>query len=507
MRSGLAYQKDIAQEFVLPVPIGGLNLNDSLANMPELDAYQMDNIFPGRSRLELRGGFAEQATAVGTSTVGVVAQYSFGATNQLIVGGSGTLYDATTAGTTATPVGSGYSANTWDTIMQRGTMLLFNGTDTPQQYNGTAATTASYTGISTPANLIKANQYRSRLYLTEKNYLGYYYGGVDSITGALTNVNLSGVFKNGGYTMWTATITRDSGDGQDDLFVVASSNNELLVYEGSFPDDPSWNKVGLYHIPDLLGRNSYINVGSDLLLLTSSGLIPISSIMQMGTVVNDRQKVSNKINSVFPFLAKNYGGNDGWQMKIYPKGQYLLVNVPISPGSTYWQYVVNLQTGAWCRFLNQNGSAWGVYNNGLYFGGTDGTVFQADSGNTDAGAAIEFEYRQAYSTYGTPHNKLFNMIQPNITASASFILDTDIDVDFLGAPYGNPLQTGDSGAAEWDEPEWDEPEWGGDVTFANNYSGIGAYGTYGSIRQRGSVGNTSVYFNSNKVFFEPGGKL
>lgn len=506
MRSGLAYQKDIAQEVVLPVPIGGLNLNDSLANMDPLDAYLMDNVFPGRSSLELRGGFTSQATSAGTSTVKTVAQYSFGSTNQLVVGGSGTLYNATTAGT-AVPVGSGYSSDTWDTLMQRGTMLLFNGADTPQQYNGTAASVATYTGISTPANLIKANQYRSRLYLTEKNFLGFYYSGVDSVTGALTQVNLTSVFRKGGYTMWTATLTRDAGNGQDDLLIVASSNNELLVYEGSFPDDPSWNKIGLYEIPDLLGRNSYINVGGDLILLTSSGLIPLSSIMQMGTVVNDSQKISNKINKIFPFLAENYGSNDGWTMKVYPKKQYMLVNVPISPGSTYWQYVVNLQTGAWCRFLNQNGGAWGVYNNGLYFGGTAGTVYKADSGNNDDGAAIEFEYRQAYNTFNSPQNKLFNLIQPNITASSSFTLDTDIDVDFIGAPYANALATSEGGAAEWDEEFWDDPDWGGDSTFTNNYSGIGAYGTYGSVRQRGSVGNTNVFFNSNKVFFEPGGKI
>jgi hypothetical protein len=496
--------KNIAQDQILPAPIQGLNLNDALSNMPPMQAYVLDNLFPQKTYLSLRNGFASHATAMGSGVVGTVAEYANGATRKLLAGANGRIYDASSAGA-GSSLASGFTSNYWQTIMQGGKLLLYNGADTPQQYDGATVSAATYTGISTPANLIQVTQYRSRLYLVEKNFLGFYYGGVNSVTGALTRINLDTVFRRGGSVLWVATFTRDAGDGQDDLFVVASDNNEMLIYEGAYPDDPSWNRIGLFQVPQLLGRRSFVRLGSDLLLLTSAGVIPLTSVMQMGTTVNENQKLTNLINQQFPSLAKTYGANDGWSMAVYSQGEYMLINVPINPSVQSIQYVVNLQTGAWCRFTNQNANSWAVYNSSLYFGGMDGVVYKADTGGTDNGSPITFEMRQAYNLFNSQDNKLFSGIQPIIVADSSVSLNIDIDVDFQNAPYSNTVTTTQSDASPWDTSPWDTTPWAGDANLFRDWYTVGAYGVYGSVRMKGSVSNVEMSISSFKVLFENGG--
>ena len=46
------------------------------------------------------------------------------------------------------------------------------------------------------------------------------------------------------------------------------------------------------------------------------------------------------------------------------------------------QHVINLNTGAWCRFTNIRAHCWGLFNGRLYFGSDNG-VFLFDEGYAD----------------------------------------------------------------------------------------------------------------------------
>ncbi len=504
MRGSLALAQDLSRTVPLACAIGGLNATDSISSMPPLDAYVLDNLIPRQTSLELRGGYSVQSSSLGSSVVEALAEYSSGTTNKLIGCANGRIYDATTTGGTATSLASGFANNRWQTIIRGSKLLFFNGADTPQQYDGTNVTAATYTGPSTPAEFIHPNVYRSRLYLVRTNSLKYAYSNVDAITGALVEIDISGLCSKGGYILWTATWTKDGGNGSDDYFVIMTSKGECLVYEGSYPDGADWNKVGTYQVSEPAGRRSVIKIGGDLLVVCSDGIVPLSTLLTLSFVPDPAVKVSKKISPLFKSLIKTYGTNFGWQPIIYKNAYLLIVNVPVNPGGQYVQYVCNLQTGSWCRFTGYNSVCWSEYAGNIYFGGTDGKVYRADNTLNDNGAPISFECRQAYNNFGVGQNKLFNMLRPVYASAVGITFLADVDVDFKSAPIGNPVTSTGLGTP-WGSP-WSSP-WSSDSTIYNDWSTVGGYGVYGSVRFKGSIKSSTLNLYATDVCYEPGGIL
>src|SRR5690606_36028071 len=111
-----------------------------------------------------RKGFMSFGTEMGSSAIGTLVEYSNGATRKLLAATNGKIFDASAAGA-ATELDTGYTNNFWQHTIFNGTMILVNGADVAQQYNGTAISDATYTGSGlTATDLIDVITYRSRLY-------------------------------------------------------------------------------------------------------------------------------------------------------------------------------------------------------------------------------------------------------------------------------------------------------------------------------------------------------
>jgi hypothetical protein len=78
----------------------------------------------------------------------------------------------------------------------------------------------------------------------------------------------------------------------------------------------------------------------------------------------------------------------GWCAMLYPTGNKLFINVPTAENTTSYQFVMNTITGAWCRYLGWNANVFETVQDSLYFGGNNGTVYQAEYGTDDDGASI-----------------------------------------------------------------------------------------------------------------------
>ena len=83
-----------------------------------------------------------------------------------------------------------------------------------------------------------------------------------------------------------------------------------------------------------------------------------------------------------------------------PRRNIALINIPITASSRSDQYVMNILTGAWTRFIGWNALCFSLYNENLYFGGSDGKVYQTDYGQTDNGSTIAAEIRTAFNYFG-----------------------------------------------------------------------------------------------------------
>lgn len=137
----------------------------------------------------------------------------------------------------------------------------------------------------------------------------------------------------------------------------------------------------------------------------------------------------------------------------YPKGNRVLINIPVREGTQYWQYGFNTITGAAFRFTTMNAMSFGVYNNDLYFGGNDGVVYKADA--TARSNAITAIAQQAFSNLGSAANKKFtNMFcTMKVLGQADFTVSLAFD---YGQPSNSVEYSNTSVGTPWGSP-WSSP--------------------------------------------------
>lgn len=500
--------RNIASTVNFPAPTGGWNARDALTNMPVTDAIILDNIYPSTGDVSARSGSLSYATGLGGS-VQTLVEYSGTLATQFFAAANGNIWNITTS--TPSSVVSGMTNNYWQTAMFRNRLFMMNGADAPRRYDGTTWDTPSFTGTSntgvslTQANLIQPFVFKNRLYAVEKNSMRLWFGDVNAITGVMEGIDYSSIFSLGGTLQACASWSRDSGDGADDVFIMIANTGEVLAYIGSSPISEDWELVGRFRMAPPIGRRCFTSLGPDLLVVTQSGLIPMSSVLRLGGLSSGADSVSDKIRNVFIQSALSYGANDGWQVIYYPTGSYLLVNVPISSTSSH-QYIMNTLTGAWCRFTGQNAFCWGQTGNSLYFGGASGVVYRANTGESDSGVGIEIDCQTAFSYHGTPNNKKYNLVRPVIRTDSDLTFGLRVNVDFSNDAPDTAVNIGSSGSS-WDSSDWDTAGWSGNSSIRTDIYSVSGIGRSGSVRIKASLKDTTLRIFSFDIVFEQGGMI
>lgn len=511
-------QQPAALVVPLPPPYGGLNAMSAQAAMPPQDALILDNYFPRPGGVTLRSGSRIWTTGgMGGDPVQTLAAWTGGSSSKLVGAANGNLYNCSTLSSAATSLASGFTSDQWQTVMFRGLLHFVNGADAPQDYDGSSISAPSWSGV-TLASLIQVNIYRSRMYFVEKNTFKIWYGGVNAISGALTAFDMQSLFRLGGSLLYMATWTRDSGNGMDDLAVFVSTQGEVLVYQGAYPNDPTWYQIGLFSTLTPLGRRCFCTLGAELLLGTVGGVIPLSAIMNFGAEEQLGKAITYKINQLISNAAMLWGDNFGWQLIAYPLGNYVLLNVPVSDNAgsvSSWQYVVSTLTGGWCRFLGQNAPCFALFNDLLYFGSGIGTVLQADYGTSDGstaalqvnGAAIAGNIKTSFQNYDLPGRfKRFLNVQPFISSNGLVNLGIQIQVDYKDRAIEGTISANQSGSP-WDTSPWDTTPWGDATTVNTAWAGISGAGHVAALRVATLTTSNTVGIQGFNLMIEPGGAL
>lgn len=489
------------QSYTLPAPTGGWNARDSLDLMPESDALTLTNVIPSVGAVALRNGYRSHSTGMGAAIESLFEYSKADGTRQLIATANGKIWNATTFEGTATQLGTGFTEDYWQAVNFNNVLVMVNGTDQPQQWDGTTLSAATYTGV-TDNDLIHVTSYRSRLYLVQKNSTSVWYGGVDAITGALTEFDFGGIFKNGGYLLWCGAWTRDKGSGTNDLFIACSNMGEVLVYNGAYPAASDWSLVGHFYQSSALGRRSFANSGAELGILTGDGLVPLSSMLQ-----DSDAAITDKIKNAFRSAAQLYRANVGWDVTHYPRGGLLICNIPTATNASAEQYVMNLETSAWCRFTNINAMCWCVFNDKLYFGGTGGVVYQADIGSNDNNMAIPYEIKQAFSyLQDRARVKQMLMARPIFRGDSALNYLLGVDLDFDSRQLTGTASTVGSGS-DWDTASWDTASWDSGDTYKAKWQAIAGIGRCMSLKIKGSCKNAPFSMFATQITYQTGGVI
>jgi hypothetical protein len=364
-------------------------------------------------------------------------------------------------------------------------LYAVNGTDKAQLYNGSTwtaidgASTPAITGVTT-STLSFVWTYASKLFFVQKNTLSAWYLPVNSIGGAAQEINLAGIFQNGGSLLFGGKWSLDAGNGLDDKCVFVTTTGEVAIYQGTDPSDATnWQKVGVYQITPPMGANATMSAGGDLLIATEDGIVPISQAVNKDAAALSLAAVTVKIEPEWKteVIARR---SLPWEIMKWPEFNMMVVSLPV-PDNVIQPYcfVANLQTGAWAKYTNWDTRCIGHYAGYGYFGTTDGKIMQMEVGGNDNGSPYVCtyvgmpEHLQLPGVTKTVHNarSVFRSAVPFI---AKVSASTDYTISLPSAPPSVTNFTTD----EWDSALWDVGKWdsGSTPTTTTKWVSIGKTG-------------------------------
>jgi hypothetical protein len=498
----------------LLAPTRGWYVGENIADAKKGAALILDNYFPLENKIRLRRGSAAFATGLGAKVETLFTYESGAVTKQFGIAG-GSVFDASSAGAVGAAVYTGLTNSYVKTALLTTSggsqfISIVNGADTRVLYDGTTwGTTPAITGV-TSSNLSDVWVFQSRLFFVEKNSLKAWYLPVDSIGGAAVAFPLTGVFQLGGTLLAGATwSSEDAGTGLDDRCVFLSSNGEAAVYTGTNPAGTDWRLNGVYRIGKPLGRRCFMRVGGDLAIMTEDGLVPLSQAIQLAEEALSEQAVSKPIAPAWRDAVRQRAALVGWEIIVWKRESMAIVALPALPGESGTQFVANVATGAWCRYLGWASNCFNVFNNRLFYGTADGRVIEAEVGGMDQAQAYSAAVMWPYDDLGAPASmKLVQIARPMMESRVSIAPVVTAQVDYVTTlPPAPAAATGQQPGAQWDVARWDQAVWPGSLFPYREWQGVTASGTAIAMvlqMTNGSPTTPDVFLNRLDVVFETG---
>lgn len=448
-----------SRDVIIPAPVLGLNARDAVSAMQPLYALKMDNYFPLGSSVVLRNGYVKylELGSAGSGVRALVA-YKKPNYNKMLA-----VYDKKIYNVSASSIGTAYAGITLtndncQTIQYKDYLYFMNGADQPKAYyvdgNGDEHIGAwGFSGTNlTDTRIIAGAVSKERLWFVEKDTLKVWFGAAGNISGTLKSFDFSQVAKLGGELVAVANWTLDGGQGIDDLTAFITSEGEVLVYSGSNPEDADdWGLKGSYRISKPIGYNCTMKYQGDIVVITEDGYMPLGKMLSVSNTGETNNIFSDVIRELVQQRTQLYKSKSGWQSIIFSKKGFALFNVPNA--SQFEQHVINVNTGAWCRWLINRAFCWCVYEDELYFG-SDDVIFKMNDGYSDNGTAIEGVIEQAYNNLGTPALKKVDLINPRTKCSATYQLVIYTNTDFKSRNVNYVTSIGGLGGSLWGVAKW-----------------------------------------------------
>lgn len=496
--------------FTLPIPTGGWNTRDELSKLDPIYAQDINNLYVEDGRLTLRKGTSTHATGLQSDVTSIMA-YRAAAVERIFAASGAQIRDVTAGGASSSVELQGL-ANArfgWTNFAAGGNQFLFiaNGADTPRRYDGSSWSTPSITGPASPTTLAAPFTHKGRIWMIQSGSLSLWYLGVSAIDGAANELDLGPLCRRGGRLVAGGTWTRDGGAGLDDYLAAITSKGEVVIYQGTDPSTlGSWALVGVYQIPEPLGGHRCVaQGGADLYILTKSGVITLSDVLEGYPRI---PSMNYNIEPSFNAASARYPNSSIWEVLWDSSRNRVIVNVPALADEVE-QYVYSPYKSAWQRITGRNARSWVESGGNLYFGSKAGVVKMADSGSDDDGEPIYWDVTFAPSEYGLPGIKHWKRGRVHFSASATITPTVAMISDYKrtsGSTTAVTPVTVNEGAV-WNVGVWNKARWGGVERVRSAIVNLNGSGSAGALRVAGSSKVTSVRISGAEISLQVGREL
>lgn len=347
----------------------------------------------------------------------------------------------TTGATTSIGTGFNASATNYRFVTADDIVYIVNGVDVPKKWNGT--TFASMGG--SPQVGIDICVHKNKIFIL----------GIDNKLIWSTLANLES-FVSTDYWYIPAPKTSDdvfSITPFQDMLVIFNRGQKWLFYGDNInnmqlkPSPAGKGCVGLY--ASCVDGNFLYFVSDDNDVYAYNG----------GTDKSIGDKISRELEGVSNLTNVKLIVHDG-KLRLYysPSGQSTIQNCLIFDLThSQWMMDTNLYSGHATVFNSQTDSQVLVHGSSLV-----GALYYGDSGTSDIGKPILFEYRTKYISFGHPSMKhRIKRLYPFFRAGTGpYYIDVQIDIDSRNQPNSNLVYLGVTGAV-WGTIVWGSAVWGG----------------------------------------------
>lgn len=436
-------KRSTARSVTIAPPTMGWNTVDPISTMDERYAVEAVNFFSNGSTVDLRNGYTNHTTGIAAASIcnGIFELALQDGSRKLVgIGNDGAAYNCTTAGAASSLGAIGAAGTAQSRAVNFRNKLFIKQLDSGASRDvyywdgaGATVTAAAFTGPASDDKALRnISVYKSRLYLTGVD-ASVWYGGIDAITGALTQFDVQSVLRLGGKLLYAGPAQK-TGDINENLFAFITDRGEVLLYSGSYPGDSGWQLVGQYFMPPPVGYNSFFNWGANLVIITFQGLVLLAEVLKGAS---NLVFLSEKINDQF-IATINTSLPDAVVGVFYPKGNLILISVNAGT-DTGAQLVMNTITGSWWKWTISTATMWGMWDDKLMLASRTGSnlmvVQRGDDGYSDlfdsSPLTRPIKLRPAYNYFGDREStKQFIQAVPTMYQSEGLTLTMDADVDF-----------------------------------------------------------------------------
>lgn len=516
-----AAQAANAYAAALLAPTAGLNYRDSFITLGPKDAVVLNNFIARPTGVVLREGYRKYVSGLGGVVNTILGYLAQDATqNKLFAAVEGNIFDVTYSAVSPTAVATNDSIDgAWSSVMFSGPNQNFlcctnssGGYWTYDSAGGWVNRTANLTGFAGVAGSIAS--WKNRLFITAAGTAKAYYLDVNAIQGPAHELDLGPLLKHGGSLVGVVNWTLNAGIDIDDYLVFFGSQGDVLVYQGTNPDDITTFAIkGIWYAGrPPIGDRFWCEYGGELFVLTELGLIPLSKMVN-GEVANTYNVISAKIQPRLSPLLTSLINEPFWEVRLAESNDILMI-VPPRDITGYTQYVMYIQTGAWSTFTGMPMNTMTTYNGQTYFGDEEGNVYLGLYGAKDGveidgtgGEDISGQAQGGFNDFGSPANlKLFNMARPILIAEQAPAVQAQMNIEYKFNPvYAEPNFSVVEGTL-WDSGSWDNAVWTGETSTYAAWVGLQGMGYYGSLRVA-VKGRSGTVYVSSMVMYQPGGVM
>ncbi|RLB96584.1 MAG: hypothetical protein DRH90_24490 [Deltaproteobacteria bacterium] len=386
-------------------------------------------------------------------------------------------------------------------------------------FDGTTWEAGTFTGNPKPlaADLVHITEWQGRIWFVERNTARAWFLDPLALTGDITPFDVGSRFKRGGHLVQNTTWTLDDGAGMDDRFVMISSSGDLLVWTGVNPttsdDMVLQGRWVVGAVPE--GRRVMSDWGGDVAILSTNGLLTVSSLLTTGKPLAADAYLSYNISRyVRSEMAKTLN-EFGWSIEIVPSEGVAVITVPqpLKTSRDPVQFVVNTTTNAWCMFRDLDMVCQNKNNKGYFFGTHDGRVMMTDGEVDNANLAgtsaqpIKFSMLSHYSDLGSPATwKRPQFVRPSWLANSEPTYAVQVRFDYDINEIATIPPHIPSELAVWDTAIWDADSWGGSAQSFLETVGQTGMGRTLALAIRGESTVATSYLGAD-VMVDQGGIL